>query len=265
MNSYLTIIFGSGYAGLGFAAAQPETLILEETETVGSDFHAVLRPAYKVSTPHTKQAQELCEFLRHYNVMTEGEKLDVLRLSTAICRYEELRNTEILLNARLISIIYEPDGYYVNIATNSGVRTLHTKQIIDVTAKRVTARNSVRVCANQLHIICSNPTDDFEERIHKFAHTAKCRQLFMQGEWSVTFDFAPEITLAEARLKTEQLWQRAFPNGESLIDAVSFDFDVVAKPVGTEKIPWIAPHAYDDPIAAYDAGVLFATTKEVQK
>ena len=59
----------------------------------------------------------------------------------------------------------------------------------------------------------------------------------------------------EARLAVERQWRAAFPGGETLIDAVGFDFDVEAVDSGDEGIcAWVGPHRYGNPVAAFDGG-----------
>ena len=77
----------------------------------------------------------------------------------------------------------------------------------------------------------------------------------------MTFSFAPDTTLPQAREFVENTWRAASPQGEALIDAVGFDFDPAVQKTEGDS-PWLCPHDYSDPLAAFDAGAQFDFAEE---
>jgi len=253
MNSITTLILGSSYAALGIAAQCPDVLILEATESVGSDYHATLRPSSGCWDAVIDAGDKLLRFLDSYSVIG-----DTLRLSTVINRWAQLQQIPILLNARLVSIERKDDMYQVTCMTNSGLRTFLAGQIVDTTARRISHRSAASVTEKRLHVICTAPSPERVSEICKQHPSAAITPNGVNDEYTVSFSWPPEISLPQARLSIENCWKQAFPNGEVLIDAVGFDYDIISSSLEDTNIPWLNPHAYSNPVQAYDAGAAWA-------
>ena len=130
-------------------------------------------------------------------------------------------------------------------------------RVLDAGFLRVSDRKAVRVMENRLHVTCLSAGEEAPR-----VEGGEAAAGFFPREWFVSFRFAPEVSLPEARLSVQRRWQAAFPSGECLIEAMSPDFDAVAVPDGGEGIcPWLPPHDTDTPIAAFERGAAWA--KEV--
>lgn len=259
MNTGLTVILGSGYAGLGYASVDSNVLILEETESVGSDFHSCLRPAIGRWEAKNKSTQALASFLKERGI-DSGDKLDTLRLATGICRYAQDQSwgRKIRLDAQVVSVSAVKGGYEVEYRTNTGIHNVKASRVLDVTGKRVSCRKAASVQEKRLHVVFSTNYPDFDQQLLKAYKRILLTPGFLAGEWTASFCFDPDVTLPEARMIIEQAWSEAFPEGQVLIDAVGFDFDVIARPCGDGVGTWIEPHGFASPLEAFDAGVALA-------
>lgn len=259
MNTGLTVILGSGYAGLGYASVDSNVLILEETESVGSDFHSCLRPAIGRWEAKNKSTQALASFLKERGI-DSGDKLDTLRLATGICRYAQDQNwgIKIRLDAQVVSVSPMEGGFEVVYRTNTGLHTVTAARVLDTTGKRVSCRKAALVQEKRLHVVFSTDYPDFFQQLLNAYEKIRFAPGFSSGEWTASFCFDPQVTLPEARMMIEQAWSIAFPEGQVLIDAVGFDFDVVADSCGDGVGLWLDPHQYGSPLEAFDAGAALA-------
>lgn len=261
MNRYDTILLGASYAALGYAAVHPDVLILEAGEFLGSDYHACLRPCQSPALPHSPQALALHSFFKEKQILTD-DRLDVLREAAAVCRYaqEQPWFGRVRLEARVISVERKNGLFEVEYYTNTGIHRAAAKHVLDTTACRVSLPGAA-VKEKQLHVVCSDVPADFETALTKENDTLRFTPGYCTGEWTVTFPFAPEATLSQARETVENTWRAVFPGGEALIDVVGFEFDPVVQPTAGD-VPWLCPHTFGDPLTAFDAGAQFDFAEE---
>ena len=82
-----TLILGASYAALGYAAAHPGTLIVEETEGTGVEYAGNMRPSDLVDLPVTELGKQFYAFLKEHDLVTEEGRLDLCGMTTAVNRY----------------------------------------------------------------------------------------------------------------------------------------------------------------------------------
>ncbi|MBP3627448.1 MAG: hypothetical protein J6J39_05360 [Clostridia bacterium] len=255
MKSYSAVVISAGYAGIGYGLCNDNVLILEKGEMPGSDFHSVLRPCEKLTPPKTEKCKKFFDFLRANSLIKEGFA-DALEMSLALCKYINLqpKKPEILLDAQLIEVSKEVDGFEVEYRTNTGIHTVKAKRVIDTSFLCDSARENANIEKKQLHIYLSNMPDGYKESISKAYSDVKFYEGFYENEAVVSFGFSPETTIFEAREIIEKSFEKAFNNQYPVIDMISFEFDVIATVLKKENIIWLPPHSFPDPIAAFDAG-----------
>ena len=249
-----TLVLGGGYAALGCACARPDSLLLVEHEALGDDYAGLLRPAGPGEAPATEEGEELRAFFRANHALDGAGRVDVLRASTAVCRFARDRGVRALLDAALVEVRPDEGGFLVTCVTANGLREIRAARLLDTTARRISCRPAARLVENRLHLVCSGPSDAAPQLTN-----ASVQPGAVPREWFVTFSFSPETELPAARLDVQTRWQQAFPAGEYHIDAMGADFDPVALESGTPGIcAWLAPHGARDPIGAFERGVQWA-------
>ncbi len=250
-----TLILGASYAALGYAAAHPGTLIVEETEGTGVEYAGNMRPSDLVDLPVTELGKQFYAFLKEHELVTEEGRLDLCGMTTAVNRYAVAHKLWILLDAAVVSVKKSDNGYVVECRTNSGLREIQARILLDTTSRRISSRGAAAVTRQWLHVLCSEAMEDPYHQLKEVNGDIITTPGFWPGEWTVSFPFSGETKLPEARLAVERQWRAAFPGGETLIDAVGFDFDVEAVDSGDEGIcAWVGPHRYGNPVAAFDGG-----------
>ena len=251
-----TLILGGSYAAIGCGCAAGDSLLLVEHEALGEDYSGVLRSSARCEAT-TPAGRELCAFFEENGVLDGADRLDVLRSATAVCRFVRERGLKVLLDAPLVSLEKREDGFLATCQTVSGLREIHAARVLDASFLRVSDRGAARVTENRLHVTCLS-TGEEAPRVEGGEAAAG----FFPREWFVSFRFAPEVSLPEARLSVQRRWEAAFPSGECQIEAMSPDFEPVAVPEGREGIcPWLPPRETDTPVAAFERGAAWA--KEV--
>ena len=251
-----TLILGGSYAAIGCACAAGDSILLIEHESLGEDYSGVLRPSARCEATDAA-GKELYAFFEENGVLDAEGRLDVLRSATTVCRFVREKGLRVLLDAPLVSLEKREDGLLATCQKVSGLREIHAARVLDAGFLRVSDRKAVRVMENRLHVTCLSAGEEAPR-----VEGGEAAAGFFPREWFVSFRFAPEVSLPEARLSVQRRWQAAFPSGECLIEAMSPDFDAVAVPDGGEGIcPWLPPHDTDTPIAAFERGAAWA--KEV--
>lgn len=260
MEKYSLVIIGATYAGLGIASCCENVLVLEEAQILGSDYHLTFRPVSDTCTLHSSNTIKLYSFMQEHKIVTNNS-IDILRMSTALCNYaiKENWDKKIIFNAQLTQCVQTENGYEITYFSNTGLHTVLTKDVVDTTSLRSTAKEFAEINVKYLHVICDEVTDVANEIFKN--NNLTVNNGFLPTEKTVTFEFAPSTSLASARLELENKWNKMFPNGEVLIDAISFDFDTVAVPKSGEVPLWIPPHSSDNPFTAFDVGCSLAEQK----
>lgn len=248
-----TLILGGSYAAIGCGCAAGDSLLLVEHESLGEDYSGVLRPSARCRA-NDPAGNELYAFFEENGVLDGAGRLDVLRSATTVCRFVRDKGLKVLLDAPLVSLEKREDGFLAICQTVSGLREIHAARVLDASPLRVSDRRAARVTENRLHVTCLSASEEAP-----IVEGGEAEAGFFPREWFVSFRFAPEVSLPEARLSVQRRWQAAFPSGECLIEAMSPDFDAVTVPEGREGIcPWLPPHDTDTPIAAFERGAAWA-------
>lgn len=133
MKIYDTLIIGSGYTALGYAIANPNTVIIEERQICDTEFYLPLRcythAGISVSTDEGRELYEYYDALGLWK-----DKMQNLNcFETAFCGYALEHKVEILLKSRVISKTERDDGSLdVRVISPSGIVHIFAKKIIDM-------------------------------------------------------------------------------------------------------------------------------------
>lgn len=232
-KTYRHIIFGATCAALGFAATHEDTLILEPTEMVGTDFAGCLRYAGRIETmPTLPAACDFYQFIQSHGVARDGY-MDIPALVPVLHRYIRSQGMPVLFLTRPASVREEGDVTVIEAITNEGILTFQAAQWLEPHAE-----TSLEKCLN---LLCHQPGSGFGQRLQGyFGPDCAIQQTRRAGEYLVSIAFPAETQLHEARATVIEGWRQIFDEGEALISMLAFAFE--------------HPSAYSNPIQAFEEG-----------
>ena len=131
MERFDTVLIGSGYSSIGYAAANPSTLIIEEQEIADTHFYLPLRSfRYTPYTPKTKEGAALDAAFRELGLF-EGDKQNTNGFEPALCRYLEKSPVNLLLKGRVAEAEEADGGVILTVSTNEGLLRVFAKRVYD--------------------------------------------------------------------------------------------------------------------------------------
>ena len=136
MNIYDTLIIGSGYYSIGYAAACPNTVICEEHQICDTGFYLPLRSfRYKHYSPRTEEGTRLLRTFESFSLFRENEQ-NTNGFEFALCKYVSEKHLNLLIKCRVIRRTQLPEQICdVTVHTNEGLTHLLAKKILDTTAQ----------------------------------------------------------------------------------------------------------------------------------
>ena len=208
MNADYCCIDASAFS-LGFAASNGNTLILEKSENVLSDFVNPITPCV-VTEPKTDEGRAFAGHLRKAECISAEGILDTPSLAPAAAEYALNMNLNVLLGAKIISC----EDNHVQIYTNSGIQNIFCKKII----RRPEAETGIKM----LNCIVSGTDYNTLSEFEKFG--GRINRSFEKDEFIVSLPFIPGCQLNEARIEFVNRIRACF--GTSVqIDAFAADFE----------------------------------------
>ena len=134
MKIYDTLIIGSGYFSVGYAAANPSTVICEEHQICDTGFYLPMRSfRHKPYSPKTEEGARLSDGFQALSLFRESEQ-NTNGFEFALCQYIAEQKPDLLLKCRVIHVLRRQDAVYdVTVHTNQGLKHLFAKNIWDTT------------------------------------------------------------------------------------------------------------------------------------
>ena len=242
MNVYNTLIIGSGYFSVGYAAACPNTVICEEHQICDTGFYLPLRSfRYKHYSPKTEEGSNLLSIFDSRSLFGEREQ-NTNGFEFALCRYIVEKQLDLLLKCRIIEIRQQPDRIYdVTVQTNEGLTHLFAEKILDTTN-----RSGERFFT--VLFVC----DDIEAGKGKLLSAysgAQIESAFYQGRYALHL---PAHGTDENRIKLEiyKKWCALDIDAKILYMAPVF-----YEMAGENRL---CDGCYENPIEAFEAGYFYA-------
>ena len=131
MEYFDTVILGSGYASVGYAAAHQSTLIVEEQEIADTHFYLPLRSfRYAPHIPKTNEGKALEGIFRSLGLFGE-ERQNTNGFECALCRYLDEHPLPILLKSRIVDRAKRDGMSLLTLATNEGLLSVACRSVID--------------------------------------------------------------------------------------------------------------------------------------
>ncbi len=254
---YTTIVLGGGYYALGYASTHPDCLILEESQSLGGDFHHCLHPVRMENCPDTARNSGLGQIMTEFGVWTESG-FDLLKAQTVVHEYASRMletGLEILLDAHFLSAERADSGVKVTFFTNEGIQEVWADKLVDTTADCVSDPKAVRCTAKTLNAFTVAMTENFAQTLQKACPECCVLAGPMENEKLILFPVPPQMGLTDAYFQMMAAWSRAFPAGEEKILFVAETFD--ARYEAAERIPegWVAAR-FADPVSAFVEGAV---------
>ncbi len=250
---YARIILGASYYALGYESSHEDCLILEQSQTVGSEFHLAVRPV----TVRDGASGPMCDIMREYGVLTPGT-FDQLKAQAVVHEYASRRLEEgmqLVLDAHIISVSFSDEGVSVSFIDNEGISTVTAERLIDTTDECVSVAGMVKCVSKTLNAFTVALSDGFTEKLTTVHPECRVIDGSMENEKIICFAVSPDTSLAEAYRELVDVWSKAFPEGEEKILFVAENFDAVYEPVKEKPRGWVGRY-YDDPFTAFAEGAV---------
>ncbi len=254
---YTTIVLGATYYGLGYASSHTDCLILEESQTVGGDFHHCLHPVRMDDAGEAARDSEMGKIMGEYGVWTETQ-FDMLKAQAVVHEYVARKmeeGMEILLDARILSVEWERSGVAISFITNEGIQKVTAEHLVDATVDCVSEPEKVVCCAKSLNVFTVAMTGSFEQKLREACSACCILQGPLENEKLIQFFFDADVPMTEAYLKIMEYWGNAFPEGEEKILFVADTFDARYTPSGEKSVAWVGQR-FANPVAAFVKGAM---------
>lgn len=208
MNAQYCCLDASAFS-LGFAASHKNTLLIEKSENVLSDYVNTVKPSV-LSEPETSEGREFAGFLRKAGCVSEEGILDTPSLAPAAAAYALARQFDVLLGVKIVPI----GNNHVRIYTNSGLQ--------DIRCEKIIRSPEAKTNGKRLNCIVSG-TD--RNTLSEFERTGgRINESFEKDEFILSLPFASGCRLNEARIAFVNKLKVCF--GTSVqIDAFAADFE----------------------------------------
>jgi hypothetical protein len=247
MNVYNTLIIGSSYSSIGYAAACPNTVICEEHQICDTSFYLPMRSfRYKYYSPKTEEGAQLLSIFNSLSVFRDNEQ-NTNGFEFALCKYISNNPVELLLKCRVININHLPDNIYdVTIQTNEGLTHLLAKKILDMTNRSSKKHFTV--------LFLCDCIEEVRDKLLSSFNGAQIESAFHPGRYALHVSVHDTD---ENRIKVEiyEKWCSLGINAKILYMAPVFYGEAC-----TDKL---CDSNYENPIEAFEAGFFYA--KEINK
>lgn len=242
MKVYDTLIIGSGYASVGYAAACPNTVICEEHQICDTGFYLPQRSfRYKHYVPKTEEGKELLEAFCSLSLFREHEQ-NTSGFEFAFCKYLAKRDWNLFLKCRVIGMEERADRVFdVTVQTNEGLSHLYAKKILDTTNESGEQYFSVLFVCNDLEMVRAKLLDAYRE--------AEIEPAFYPNRFALHIK---ACNRDENRIKLDvyEIWKSLDIDAKILYMAPVF--------YGQENSNPMCDRNYDNPIKAFEAGYFYA-------
>lgn len=250
---YTTILIGATYYALGYAAAHESTLILEESQQVGGDFHAMLHPV-DIKCAGEKEAESaLGKMMRSHGVWTE-KGFDLLKAAPVAhaCAAQLLREgKEILLDCRIMDVRKEAEQCIVRYFCNEGICEAAADRVIDTTVNRITG--NAKILSQTLNAFTVAQEPGFDERLKAVCPECVILDGFLENEKLMLFPADPDETILPAYQRMTDAWKKAFPEENEKILFVADVLDAVYEAEDMGSVPWNGGR-FANPVSAFVKG-----------
>lgn len=247
MNVYDTLIIGCGYAAVGYAAANGNTVICEEHQLCDTGFYLPLRTfAYSPYSPKTAEGERLLEIFQELELFQNGQQ-NANGFEFALCKYITERPLNVLLKCRVVDTQKREDGIFdITIHTNEGLTHLFARKIF-----RAAARPSTQ---NMLTVLfTATDIDGAKKALLSAFDGGSVESAFYEGRYALHL---PVQGLDEnaVKLAIYQKWQSLQTDAKILYIAPVF--------YGKDETLPLCDMNFANPIEAFEQGYFYAAKEK---
>lgn len=250
-----TVLIGATYYALGYASSHYGCLILEESQTVGGDFHPMLHPVQTDTAGEKEKASDLGQLMIRYGVWTEAG-FDLLKAAPVAHEYAAQlisRGMDILLDCRIMSVRKDGEQFTVRYFCNEGICEVKADRVEDTTVSRITAPDSVRCTGKTLNVftVCNHP--EFNGKLKAACPECEILEGFRENEKLMRFPADPEEKTTDIYRRAAGIWKTAFPAGEEKILLTADIPDAAYESTGEGTAVWNGGR-FEHPVTAFVKG-----------
>ena len=242
MNVYNTLIIGSGYFSIGYAACCTSTVICEEHQICDTSFYLPQRSfRHHRYSPKTEEGTRLLSIFNSLDLFRESAQ-NTNGFEFALCKYVLEKRLDILLKCRVIGIERRSDGIYdVTVHTNEGLTHLFAEKILDMTNRSKKKYFTVL-------FVCGDVEKAKRELLSVYSD-AKIEPAFYPGRYALHI---PAHNSDENRIKLEiyERWRSLNTDAKILYMAPVF--------YGEANKDMLSDYNYDNPIEAFEMVYFYA-------
>ncbi len=241
---YDNVLIGASVFSLGFAETHANTIILEPTEMMGGEFTSCFKRA-NVRDVQPGKGSKLYDYMNTYKLIDEAGEVNTLKLSPVIYKLVMDNNVPVMLLTKVIDVKEKENMFEVRVYSNSGLKTVLCKRIIDTTTYCDTKYNEGLVAEKKMNVLHNKVVNGANQINY------------------TEFAFTSGITASEARKEITGAWLKRYSEASpdhAPITAIGFDFEYthnIGRLDFCEKWIWLANSVYTNPLDAYHAGLGF--------
>lgn len=247
---YDTLVFGTGYLAIGYAATHKDTLIVERAEYADKYFSG----AYRVGSgwdylPVNEKAKELRVLYESYKILDSGVA-DVASAEPVFSKFIKELPINFLLLCDVVSV-EKKDGFSaVTLYHNGGIETVLTKRILD------TRPSSSAVKFQNLLVFFDG--EGLEDTVKTaFGKAAFVSNGLRAGEKFVSVPVKMGESVTDLRIRIVDTWREKISPIGARISTFAAQFAFV-DPVRTETIGEnyirVSESTFDNGFSAFDYG-----------
>ena len=243
MNSdkiFDTVVLGSGYFSLGYAATHENTLIIEDTQLLDPNFYGTLSGfGMKSEKLCAKGAASLYNAFVNEGIVGE-DRLAVNELEPALCRFVEGKAPNILLGTFCIGVKKTDCGYEISFCNNEGINRVLAKRVIDT---RI-------ACGNRMNILVA-------VKDQKEPELSAVSKAFYDDQRLIELDFDGNIDINDAKSKALDLVEDELAEAGARI--VGTSYRMCGTPIteiyeDENEVLHVDERKFDGIFAAYEKG-----------
>ena len=247
MKKYQTLIIGSSFSSIGYAIANKDTLIVEQTEMLDTSFYLPMRGFSKCDyEPKTELGCELYSIFRERGIITdEGQNVSAFEIG--LCRFAEKHAPNVYLKCRVIESKQENGFFTVTLLHNGGIETVEAKKVIDTRETK-----SGKKC---LAVIFDCPEKDISDGEISVAFPEdEVKTSFYKNRYVLYANVKSE-DINDAKCEIYEKWKK-LEGYRILYTAPAFYYP-------DAQYPQLCDGRFENPIAAFEDGIRLAKEDKI--
>lgn len=255
-DHYEVVVVGATMAGIGYACAQRDALVLERTEAPGNEFINAIEPGTGFDLDLGEAGADLKARMETHNILC-GERLHLPGLSAILFDMIQRKRLEVQFLHEVLSVQAVADGFAVRILNAGGISTIHAGAVLDTSTQRLSAPGSqVPLSNKRLNAMVMRHIDDTEA----LPECQDLRPSRFDSEGYLSVPLPITADWPEAREALIRRWENRREGEGWKISSIAtqFAYDVAEGPeVLASRWVHLPSAGFANPLAAFDAGNRF--------